>query len=304
MNYRHVGDRAAATATADRALQLIQPLLAADDVEPRLRLLGVEARGARANVAFGALDHAAAVPLFEQNVAELEALRADDPGEVAYAGDLATTLEKLGSLAGARRDHGGAFDQFEHARVLREFVASRLPDDADALRALAANGNQRAAALTSQARHGEAVAAYESVVRIDERLLEVAPDNPECRTGLVAARLGFANALLASDRCDDAEVQCREALRLVEPMIATDRDNVRLRPLRAIGAMQLGDVFDRRGSTGDDRAAWREARTRYERSRAELVELGEQGKLAGPFRGLPARITGRLAECTAALGDR
>lgn len=299
--FRNLGQVDRARAACVRATGLMIPVLAADPSEAN-RFLALRARMTLADIEYGA-DPASAGPLLEEVLSGFEEFEELAPDNTTYGLGAAAVREQLGVLHGIAGDDETALGWFEEAQLGRERLFDLQGEDPNLLHALAVGNSKRGAALLRLDHVDEACEVHAEGLEYAQAAHRLSPDHSTYRSALASDHLALAAALVAAGRDSESEPHFQSGLALLDDMIVTDPEDVRLRNNRAFGTYKLGGMLLKRAELDGDEETWREARQNLLNSRAELEALRASGRLIRPFEDLLADVMEKLEACQDALGE-
>jgi serine/threonine protein kinase/tetratricopeptide (TPR) repeat protein len=157
-----------------------------------------------------------------------------------------------------------AVDVYSQALNALEGLSRQLPNDAEALYALAGCLND-AGNLLASTRPAEAEAHYKRSLAIEDRLLASAPGEPAYRHARASTGSALATLFVGSDRLAMARSTALKALKLREQLAADFPDTPVYREEIATGRLLLGDILAVSGRPGDAGSWYKAAAASYDR---------------------------------------
>ncbi len=270
------GERTQAITAARTALQLRQQLASSSPTDPR-----PAADLAAALETLASLDSTAAPTLGAQALKIRRDQLAANPRNVQAHRALALSLLRLG-LADE------AIDNFRQLATLN-------PAHLLALRDLAGALEQTGSAHLAANRPADALTAFRAFQQSAAEWLRAYPSDPYAGRTLARAHLRIAQALALTSDKNGAAASARAALRVLEPVVQTEPDLIRLDRARAQAT--LGRILAASGSC-------REAQPQLESAAAAYRDIASRNLLPASDVTAPNDIAAQLKSCNASATSR
>lgn len=242
-----IGDSAGAFSAADRARQVLEPMLARSPRDPAIQLdLGVAHQ--RIGDALANSGKAAeALAAYETARARHEALVGADPSNNKAQQNVAVDYNKIGDLllAGDKLDEAVA--AYQKSLKITQTLVQRDERRADWLRDLGLSYERVGAILARQNKFDQALAAFQQRLSIAQTLANDDPGNNRHQRDLSVAHNKVGEMFLAQGKLDDALPAYRKALAIRQRLAAADPANAVWSRDLAISHNLIGTVLARQG---------------------------------------------------------
>ena len=302
------GEMAGALEHHRKALAIYQKLLEADPQDRgNRRSLSVSHENI-GRALFLNNDTAAAFENNEKALALRQALLTEDPTNADYRRILGISYQNRGDYQAWMKNNREALESFRKKIAIDEQSVSADPVDAQALGDLSYSSQRIGDLLVELGDHSEALTNYRRTLVILEKSAAVDPNDLSIllRIILLHARIGKAYANLGN--IGPAREECDKATTLLQATV-DDVTNADQRRARVLIYGDLGDAYSLLAASKQLPANVRSghlraAREMYQRSRDLMQDLRNRGILDDEEVFEIEKMSGKIAECDAALKER
>ena len=240
----NLGDTAGAIAGFVKAIAAVGPA----PTTPALARLQMEAHLGIAQLASDPLDGA---PDFERAIETGTAQLARDPSDLETLRLVARAYHGIATIGHLTDNVPQHEDAVARAVGLRQRVVAIVPDSWRDEIELAREYAQQALSVAQKGDPAGAVAALGRARSLLTATHERVPDNQLITRGLAEIRWRSVQPLLLIDRVSEAVTEAEAAMRLLEPLVASDANNQEYRSDLATAWLQLGSVRRAQGRITD-----------------------------------------------------
>jgi non-specific serine/threonine protein kinase/serine/threonine-protein kinase len=249
-------------------------------------------------------DRAERLEYYRRALAIHEGLLARDPNNARLRRSVAVCHMKLGE--GYVQDEKEGVQSFRRAISMMESLAAADPNNARARRELSMVQNRLGEVLLELADYAGALEVLSGALAIREEVYAKDPANMQGLLDVSGVRASYADALAELGRADESREAGRMALEGFRNLVSRDPGNMVFRRNLGLCYAVLGStratMAAHPGQSAAQRVArWREARAFYQSALSVFEDLRARGALRPGDGSKESEMSGRIAECDAAL---
>lgn len=238
--FSNLGDTKGAMKSYNRSLEIRQRLAEADPANRELQYELARSWRGVGDMLYTANDLKAGLEAYENGIAVLERIVAQEPDNLKYLNAFADTLTHQGDIKGMEGfqnlgDTKGALESYRQAVEIGEKIVAAEPDNAEYLGDYATRLIYFGKMQSVTGDYKGAILSGQKSISLFEKLSAADPDNAEYKTRMIIVSNSMLPLLLEEGRSREAFESAQSQIKKLEEMIAKDPKNVNLR--RGLGVL-------------------------------------------------------------------